>query len=130
MNTSIHWLSVFGTALNLAAAIWIAKALAFSSDRALLDQAATRWDVSQFVLQTLEHQRIDTRCGLGILAAGFGMQLAALLVPHASLVWSAGAALVTLAVAFGYDAHRRVEEDSTRGDRVAAYILETGRIPD
>lgn len=127
MTNSIHWLAAYGLALDIVGAAWIAKALAFSSTRGLMDQAATRWDISESIFRALEHQRLDSRCGLASLTAGFAMQLAALWVPNAPW-WTAGlfAALVLTGVVSYYIPTKR-SENASRSKRCEQYIREIER---
>jgi len=129
MASSIPWLAALGIVLDIVGAAWIAKALAFSSTRDLMDQAATRWDISTSVLRSLEHQRLDSRCGLGVLGVGFAMQLGALFFPLAPAWVAAMIAVLTVATAGVYYRHTLANEDATRAHRVSERILESGRIP-
>jgi hypothetical protein len=129
MMTVTNWLSAFGVMLDIVGAIWIAKALAFSSTHELMDQASVRWDISSQVLTSLEHQRLDARCGLGVLGAGFAMQLSAHFFQHTP-AWGAGAiSVLTFVAVLIYYRSAKAREDGTRSDRVTKYILQTGRIP-
>jgi len=129
MMTGINWLSALGAVLDIDGAAWLAKALAFSRTHELFDQATSRWDFSNTILTSLEHQRLDARCGLGVLAAGFLMQLLAHFCPHTA-AWIAGTiSMLTFLVALVYYRRVKVREDATRGNRVGTYILQTGKIP-
>jgi len=130
MFVTVNWLSAFGILLDIVGAAWIAKALAFSGDRDLLDQAASRWDLNALLLKVLEVQRLDARCGLGVLAVGFGMQFAGVFVP-AALAWFSGAtAFIVLVLAAIYHRRTLAHANTSRSDRVTRYIQRTGNIPD
>jgi hypothetical protein len=118
----MSWLSAFGIVLDIVGAAWIAKALAFSSGDDFMEQAATRWDLSVSILRSLEHQRLDSRCGLVVLATGFLMQLVGMVFPDCP-AWAAGVlATIVVFAALGYWHRTKAAEDGSREARVSKYI--------
>jgi hypothetical protein len=122
MTPSIQWLAAYGLILDIVGAAWTAKALAFSSTRDLMDQASTKWDISKSVFRSLEHERLDVRCGLAILTVGFAMQLAALYLPSVPWWTAALLAALVLAAAVAYYVPMKRAEDASREERCAKYV--------
>jgi len=129
VTTDIPWLSALGIVLDIVGAAWIAKALAFSSTRDLMDQASSKWDINNSTLIALELQRLDARCGLAVLVAGFAMQFVSLFFPHGHAWIACTVAVLVVAVTWVYYQRVKKNEAASRAEKVTKYILDTGKIP-
>src|SRR5713226_913809 len=129
MSGTINWLNAAGILLDIFGAAWIAKALAFASSEDLIDQSRTGLG-SPVIVEALEHQRLDTRCGLALLAFGFIMQFAAVFVPAFPLWIAGGIAVAAVASTLAYYVNTKRREDLSRQRRIGQYLISGHRISD
>lgn len=93
-------LNVAGIMYDILGATLLAKAIAFTSDKLLAAQAGSYTGWNPVLLAALDEQRLDAKYGLGILIAGFLLQLLAAIGigPDVPPLWLFGFALVLVAI--------------------------------
>jgi hypothetical protein len=124
VNFEVNWLNVAGISLDICGAVWLAKALAFARSTDLIDQSRTGYG-SPAIVATLEHQRLDTRCGLALLIVGFGMQLISALLLNVpwSPWWIAACMAIVLSGTYVYYVRTKRLEDASRQSRIGKYLI-------
>src|SRR5687767_3900339 len=123
MDGSVNWLNVAGIALDICGAAWLAKALAIARSTDFIEQSRTGYG-SPAIVAMLEHQRLDTRCGLALLICGFGMQLISAVMSKTqwSPWWLVTCAVVLCGVYLYYLLTKR-SEDASRQTRIGNFLI-------
>ena len=88
-----------GLVLDITGAILLVRGLVLKTPEVALEESSPKWNFNAALDASLAAQTADAQVGAGMLALGFGAQMAAALGWHESSWWTTGIALVAGMVA-------------------------------